>query len=77
MTDARHAVLDLLLELHPGLLSIDELTRELTGGAESFAEHDRIAVAVHELVAAGLVNRAGSYVFASHAAATFDRLGAG
>ena len=74
MTDARHAVLELVLELHPGLLSIAELTREMTGGAESFAERDRIAVALHELVASGLVNRAGEFVFASHAAAVADQL---
>ena len=46
----------------------------MTGGAESFAERDRIAVAVHELVASGLVNRAGEFVFASHAAAVADQL---
>ena len=74
MTDARHAVLELLLEHHPGLLSIEELTREMTGSVESFAERDRISVAVRELAASGLVNRVGEFVFASHAAAVADQL---
>ena len=74
MTDARHAVLELLLDHHPGLLSLDELTREMTAGAECFAGRDRVAVAVRELVAAGLANRLGEFVFASHAAAVHDRM---
>jgi hypothetical protein len=52
-------------------------TRAMTADSNSFAERDRVDVAVQDLVAAGLVNRAGSYVFASHAAATLDRLWAG
>jgi Fe2+ or Zn2+ uptake regulation protein len=74
VTDERQAVLELLLEHHPGLLSIEELTRELIAGADTFDARDRIAVAVRELVAAGLANRVGEFVFASHAAAVADRL---
>ena len=77
MIDVRRAVLELLLDNHPALLSVDEVIRAMTADSDSFAERDRVDVAVQELVAAGLVNRAGSYVFASHAAATLDRLGAG
>jgi hypothetical protein len=68
------AVLELLLEHHPGLLSIDEIVRTMTAGRESFAERDGIEVALRELVAAGLANRVGSFAFASHAAASFDRI---
>jgi hypothetical protein len=68
------AILELLLEHHPGLLSIDEIVRAMTGASESFAERDRTEVALRELVAAGLANRLGSFVFASHAAASFDRI---
>jgi hypothetical protein len=75
--DVRRAALELLLDIHPALLSVDEVIRAMTADSDSFAERDRVDVAVQELVAAGLVNRAGSYIFASHAAATFDRLWAG
>ena len=74
MTDARHAALELLLDHHPALLSTEEVIREMTAGAETFAERDRIEVALRELVEAGLANRAGVFVFASHAAACFREL---
>jgi Fe2+ or Zn2+ uptake regulation protein len=74
VSDSRLSVLELLLDHHPGLLSIDELIREMTAGAESFAERDAIEVAVRELVEAGLAHRLGSFVFASHAAASFRGL---
>jgi len=74
VNDLRHAVLELLLDHHPGLLSIEEVIREMTSGAATFAERDRIDVALRELVEAGLANRAGVFVFASHAAACFREL---
>jgi hypothetical protein len=63
-----------LLEHHPGLLSTDEVIRELTAASEAFADRDGIAVALRDLVAAGLAHRLGGFVFASHAAASFRRL---
>ena len=74
MTDARHAVLELLLDYHPGLLSTEEVVREMTAGPETFEERDRIEVALRELVEAGLAHRLGAFVFASHASASFRRL---
>ncbi len=74
MTDARQAVLELLLDHHPGLLSTEEVVREMTAGAETFGERDEIDVALRELVEAGLAHRLGAFVFASHAAASFREL---
>ena len=74
MTDPRHSVLELLLEHYPGLLSVEEVIRELAAGSVSFAERDRIEVAVRELIGSGLANRLGAFVFASHAAASFRQL---
>jgi Fe2+ or Zn2+ uptake regulation protein len=74
MTDDRHAVLELLLDHHPGLLSIDELVRKMTAGADTSAERDAVTVALRELVEAGLAHRLGSFVFASHAAASFHQI---
>ena len=70
--DTTHTVLELLLEHHPGLLSTEEIVREMTAGSEAFA--DRVAVALQELVAAGLAHRLSGFVFASHAAASFRQL---
>lgn len=46
----------------------------MTAGAESFAARDCVTVALRELVDAGLANRVGEYVFASHAAAIFRQV---
>jgi Fe2+ or Zn2+ uptake regulation protein len=74
MTDERHAVLELLLDHHPGLLSTDEVIRKMTAGADSFAERDAVEIALRELVEAGLAHRLGSFVFASYAAASFQQV---
>jgi Fe2+ or Zn2+ uptake regulation protein len=54
VTDGRHAVLELLLDHHPGLLSVEEVIREMTTGADTFADRDPVEVAIRELVEAGL-----------------------
>ena len=72
--DTKHTVLELLLEHHPGLLSTEEVIREMTAASEAFSDRNRIADALRELVAAGLAHRLGGFVFASHAAASFRRL---
>ena len=77
MTGTHDAVLDLLLEHHPALLSTEEIMRVVTAASESFAERDDVEVALRELVEAGLVHRLGSFAFASFAASSFDRLRAG
>lgn len=74
MTDDRHAILELLLDHHPGLLSIDEVVRNMTPGADTFAKRDAVRVALRELVQAGLAHRLGSFVFASYAAANLRHL---
>jgi Fe2+ or Zn2+ uptake regulation protein len=74
VTDTRHAVLELLLDHHPGLLSTDEVIGELTAGSGAFTDRDQIEVAVRDLAGAGLVNRVDRFVFASHAAASFREL---
>ena len=76
MSDARSVVLGVLLDHHPGLLSIDEVVREITADSHSFAKRDGVEVALRELVEAGLAHRLGRFVFASHAAASFHEFGA-
>jgi len=50
------------------LLSVEEVIREMTAGADEFDTRDRIEVARRRLVENGLAHRLGSFVFASHAA---------
>jgi predicted ArsR family transcriptional regulator len=59
-TDA--CVLELLLDDHPGLWSVDEVSRML---GDPVAARD----ALDRLTAAGLVHRCDGYAFASRAAA--------
>jgi hypothetical protein len=68
VTDPTSTVLDLLLEHRPALLSVEEVIREMTAGADAFAAQDRIEVALRRLVEIGLAHRLGSFVFASYAA---------
>lgn len=54
------AVLRQVLEHHPGTLTRDELTREMTGGGSTaFGDADAIDRAVRELAGAGLFHRPG------------------
>jgi hypothetical protein len=74
VSDVRPAVLELLLEHHPALLSTEEVAREMALGDDSFARRDEVDVALRELVGAGLAHRLGAFVFASHAAVCIRRL---
>jgi hypothetical protein len=71
---AEQAVLALLLDTHPALLSLDEIVRELTDRPDEFGPRDRVNNAVRDLVAAGLVHRHGAFAFASRAAVRFEEL---
>jgi hypothetical protein len=71
---AEQSVLALLLEAHPGLLSIDEIVREMTDRPNEFPERDRVHNAVRDLAAAGLAHCHGPFVFASRVAVRSDEL---
>jgi Fe2+ or Zn2+ uptake regulation protein len=77
VTDDRAVVLQLLLEAYPALLSTEEIIRSLAAPSESFAQRDRVDVALNELVEAGLAHRIDVFAFASRAACIFARLRAG
>lgn len=67
--DPSAAILDLLLDEHPGLLHIDELTRLYAGASIQPGEAARIVEdALSELLAGGLAHRLERFVFASRAA---------
>ncbi|HEX5982911.1 MAG TPA: hypothetical protein VFY69_01770 [Solirubrobacterales bacterium] len=68
------AVLRQLLDLHPAQLTLEELTREMSGGHRAFSEHDAVVRAVRELVAAGLLHRGEEFVVPTRAALRFSEL---
>ena len=68
MSDDASSVLELLLDNHPALLSVDEVIRAMTTGSDEFGPRDRIESALRDLIAFGLAHRLGSFVFASRAA---------
>lgn len=73
-TTIEAAVMRQLLALHPTLLTVGELAREIGGEAADFAETDAIERAVRELAAVGLAHRNGEVVIPSRAALHLDQL---
>ncbi len=72
------ALLGLLIDEHPGLWSIAELSRSLTSSAQAAATgeietHDT-EDAIERLHAAGLIHRIGGFVFATRVAHAAQRL---
>jgi hypothetical protein len=67
-------VLAVVLDAHPGQLSVDELVRELTTNPYNFGARDAINNAVRDLVGAGLLHRHDAFVFATRAAVRFREL---
>ena len=68
------AVLALLLDQHPTQLTLAELAREVAEDPGNFAQRDKIARAVRDLVGAGLLHRHGDFAIPTRAALCFDRL---
>jgi hypothetical protein len=68
------AVLQLVLDLHPTAVTIEELIRELDAGAKPATERDAIERAVRELVGAGLLHHSESFVLPTRAALRFEQL---
>jgi predicted transcriptional regulator len=67
-------VLRQLLLLHPVILTVEELIRDIAADPEDFAERDAIERAVRDLARAGLVHRSGELAIPSRAALRFDEL---
>jgi hypothetical protein len=70
----RRPILELLLEHHPACRRSTRSCERWPPGGGAFAERDRIEIGLRELVEAGLAHRLGSFVFSSHATASFDRI---
>lgn len=68
------AVLQRVLDLHPVLLTLAELIRELGGESPGFARRDAIERAVRDLAGAGLLHSQGAFVTPTRAALRFSEL---
>lgn len=75
MSAHERAVLGLLLEHHPALLSIDEVVRYLASDPADFSERDTLHTAIRALAEAGLVHRLERFLFATAAAVYLEQLG--
>lgn len=68
------AVLRQLLDLHPTRLTMAELTREVVGSRNSFAERDAVERAVRDLAATGLLHQGEEFVAPTRAALRLSEL---
>ena len=71
---AESAVLQHVLHLHPSPTTLEDLTRELSGGRDDPDEREAVERAVRDLAAAGLLLLGDSLIMASRAALRFDQL---
>jgi hypothetical protein len=67
------AVLGLLLEVSPDLISESDAAREIVRD-QGFAVHDAFQRAVNDLIAVGLVQRSGNLILPTRAAIRFEEL---
>jgi UDP-glucose 4-epimerase len=74
MNALEQAVLGVLLDHHPGLLSLEEVVRHIAPDPSDFDDRDNVLVATRALVQRGLAHRLEEFIFASAAAVYFERL---
>jgi hypothetical protein len=63
-----------ILEVHPILLTVPELVREIAGEAAGFPERDAIERAARDLGGVGLLHSHGEFVVPTRAALHFSEL---
>ncbi len=68
-------VLEVVLDEHPALLSIEEVIRESASDPANFGDRDDARNAITGLVRSGLLHRNGAFVFATRAAVRSKALG--
>jgi hypothetical protein len=68
------AVVQLVLDLHPTLLTTAELVREVAGEEASFAERDSVERAVRDLIGAGLLHGNEGFAIPTRAALLLSEL---
>jgi hypothetical protein len=67
-------VLQLVLELHPTVLTVPEIIREVAGEEPEFAQRDAVERAVRDLAGAGLLHNRDEFALPTRAALRFSEL---
>lgn len=67
-------VIKQVLDIHPVLLTLPELVREIAGEEPSFAERDAVERAVRDLGGVGLLHQHGEFILPTHAALHLNEL---
>lgn len=67
-------VLRQVLDVHPVLMTLPELVREIAGEEPAFAERDAVERAVRDLGGVGLLHAQGEFVVPTRAALHFSEL---
>lgn len=67
-------VIKQVLDIHPVLLTVPELVREIAGEEPDFAERDAVERAVRDLGGIGLLHQHGEFVVPTRAALHLDEL---
>lgn len=67
-------VLQLVLDLHPTLLTVAEIAREIAGEDAGFPERDSVERAVRDLSGAGLLHHKHEFAIPTRAALRFSEL---
>lgn len=68
------AALQLVLNLHPTVLTVAEIVREIAGEDPAFAERDAIERAIRDLAGAGLLHKRDEFAIPTRAALRFSEL---
>lgn len=68
------AVLAVVFDRHPALLTLAELTRQVADEPEEFMQGDAVERAVRDLGGVGLLHRNGELIVPSQAALRFSKL---
>ena len=63
-----------VLDIYPETMTLDELVCELTVASEEFSERDRVERAVGDLIAGGLLRRAGELIVPTRPAVNYHRI---
>jgi creatinine amidohydrolase/Fe(II)-dependent formamide hydrolase-like protein len=71
---AEHVVLQHLLAVHPDVVTVQELIREIEGEAVDFETRDAIRRAARDLSGVGLVHFRGDLVWPTRAALRYEQI---
>jgi hypothetical protein len=69
------AVFEVVIDGYPAPMSVEEIIWEVAGDPMSFSERDDVNNAIRDLAKAGVLHRAGNFIFPTRAAVRVIQLG--